>query len=97
MLKLTLVGGATAILNYAGLCWLTDPSLSPPGEYAGGLVKTTGPAIESAACRRSTSSWSPTSITGARLGRGYTRYAGEGVCPVPRPIHACEREVPRKE
>jgi L-ascorbate metabolism protein UlaG (beta-lactamase superfamily) len=26
--------------------WLTDPSLSPPGEYAGGLVKTTGPAIE---------------------------------------------------
>jgi L-ascorbate metabolism protein UlaG (beta-lactamase superfamily) len=49
MLKLTLVGGATGILNYAGLCWLTDPSLSPPGEHAGGLVKTTGPAIESAA------------------------------------------------
>jgi L-ascorbate metabolism protein UlaG (beta-lactamase superfamily) len=49
VLKLTLVGGPTAILDYAGLCWLTDPSLSPPGEYAGGLVKTTGPAIEPAA------------------------------------------------
>jgi L-ascorbate metabolism protein UlaG (beta-lactamase superfamily) len=34
------------VLEYAGLRWLTDPSLSPPGEYAGGLVKTTGPAIE---------------------------------------------------
>lgn len=49
MLKLTLVGGPTAILDYAGLRWLTDPSLSPPGEYAGGLVKTTGPAIQPAA------------------------------------------------
>jgi L-ascorbate metabolism protein UlaG (beta-lactamase superfamily) len=29
----------------AGLRWLTDPTLSPPGEYEGGLVKTTGPAI----------------------------------------------------
>jgi L-ascorbate metabolism protein UlaG (beta-lactamase superfamily) len=46
MFKLTLVGGPTAALEYAGLRWLTDPSLSPPGEYAGGLVKTTGPAIE---------------------------------------------------
>jgi L-ascorbate metabolism protein UlaG (beta-lactamase superfamily) len=46
MVKLTLVGGPTAVLEYAGLRWLTDPSLSPPGEYAGGLVKTTGPAIE---------------------------------------------------
>src|SRR5437763_16474796 len=45
MLKLTLVGGPTAVIEYAGLRWLTDPSLSPPGEYAGGLVKTTGPAI----------------------------------------------------
>jgi L-ascorbate metabolism protein UlaG (beta-lactamase superfamily) len=41
-----LVGGPTAILEYAGHRWLTDPSLSPPGEYAGGLVKTTGPAID---------------------------------------------------
>lgn len=46
MVKLTLVGGPTAVLEYAGLRWLTDPSLSPPGDYAGGLVKTTGPAIE---------------------------------------------------
>jgi L-ascorbate metabolism protein UlaG (beta-lactamase superfamily) len=46
MLKLTLVGGPTAVLEYAGVRWLTDPSLSPPGEYAGGLVKTTEPAIE---------------------------------------------------
>jgi L-ascorbate metabolism protein UlaG (beta-lactamase superfamily) len=46
MVKLALVGGPTAVLEYAGLRWLTDPSLSPPGEYAGGLVKTTGPAIE---------------------------------------------------
>jgi L-ascorbate metabolism protein UlaG (beta-lactamase superfamily) len=41
-----LVGGPTAILEYAGLRWLTDPSLSSPGEYAGGLVKTTGPALD---------------------------------------------------
>ena len=40
-----LVGGPTAVLEYAGLRWLTDPSLSPPGEYEGGLVKTTGPAV----------------------------------------------------
>ena len=46
MVKLTLVGGPTAMLEYAGLRWLTDPALSEPGEYAGGLVKTTGPAIE---------------------------------------------------
>ena len=40
-----LVGGPTAVLEYAGLRWLTDPSLSPPGTYEGGLVKTTGPAL----------------------------------------------------
>jgi L-ascorbate metabolism protein UlaG (beta-lactamase superfamily) len=40
-----LVGGPTAVLEYAGLRWMTDPSLSPPGEYAGGLRKTTGPAL----------------------------------------------------
>lgn len=51
MLKVTLVGGPTALLEYAGLRWLTDPSLSPPGEYEGGLVKTTGPAIEPTALR----------------------------------------------
>ena len=41
-----LVGGPTAVLEYGALRWLTDPSLSPPGEYAGGLVKTTGPALD---------------------------------------------------
>jgi L-ascorbate metabolism protein UlaG (beta-lactamase superfamily) len=46
VVKLTLVGGPTAVLEYAGLRWLIDPALSPPGEYAGGLVKTTGPAID---------------------------------------------------
>src|SRR5919202_4406941 len=40
-----LVGGPTAVLEFAGLRWLTDPAFSPPGEYAGGLVKTTGPAL----------------------------------------------------
>jgi L-ascorbate metabolism protein UlaG (beta-lactamase superfamily) len=48
MVKLTLVGGPTALIEFAGLRWLTDPALSPPGEYAGGLVKTTGPAVEPA-------------------------------------------------
>jgi L-ascorbate metabolism protein UlaG (beta-lactamase superfamily) len=40
-----LVGGPTAVLEYAGQRWLTDPALSPPGEYEGGLVKVTGPAL----------------------------------------------------
>jgi L-ascorbate metabolism protein UlaG (beta-lactamase superfamily) len=40
-----LVGGPTAVLEYAGVRWLTDPAFSPPGEYEGGLVKTTGPAV----------------------------------------------------
>jgi len=39
-----LIGGPTALLDYAGLRWLTDPSLSPPGQY-GWLMKTAGPAI----------------------------------------------------
>jgi L-ascorbate metabolism protein UlaG (beta-lactamase superfamily) len=34
-LAIQLVGGPTAILEYGGLRWLTDPALSPPGEYAG--------------------------------------------------------------
>ena len=42
----TLVGGPTAVFEYASLRWLTDPAFSPPGEYDGGLVKLTGPAIE---------------------------------------------------
>lgn len=46
MTELTLIGGPTALIQYAGLRWLTDPAFSPPGEYPGGLVKTTGPATE---------------------------------------------------
>jgi L-ascorbate metabolism protein UlaG (beta-lactamase superfamily) len=45
MLSVRLVGGPTAVLEYAGLRWLTDPTFSAPGEYAGGLMKTSGPAI----------------------------------------------------
>jgi L-ascorbate metabolism protein UlaG (beta-lactamase superfamily) len=44
-LAVQLVGGPTAILEYGGLRWLTDPTLSPPGEY-GGLTKVTGPALD---------------------------------------------------
>ena len=44
-LGVQLVGGPTAILEYGGIRWLTDPALSPPGEYAG-LTKLTGPAID---------------------------------------------------
>jgi L-ascorbate metabolism protein UlaG (beta-lactamase superfamily) len=43
------VGGPTAILQYAGLTIVTDPTFDPPGAYPepGGttLVKTIGPAI----------------------------------------------------
>ncbi len=44
-LSIALVGGPTAILEYGGIRWLTDPALSPPGEYAG-LTKLTGPALD---------------------------------------------------
>jgi L-ascorbate metabolism protein UlaG (beta-lactamase superfamily) len=44
MVSARLVGGPTAIVQYGGLWWLTDPTFSAPGEYAG-LVKTTGPAV----------------------------------------------------
>jgi L-ascorbate metabolism protein UlaG (beta-lactamase superfamily) len=44
-LSVQLVGGPTAILEYGGLRWLTDPALSPPGVYAG-LTKLTGPALD---------------------------------------------------
>jgi hypothetical protein len=54
MLELTLVGGPTAMLEYGGLRWLTDPTASPPGEYAGGLVKITGPALTIEQSARST-------------------------------------------
>jgi L-ascorbate metabolism protein UlaG (beta-lactamase superfamily) len=44
MPTVTLVGGPTAVIAYAGLRWMTDPALSPPGSYEH-LVKTTGPAL----------------------------------------------------
>ena len=44
-LTLRLVGGPTAVLDYAGLRLLTDPTFDPPGEQAGGLTKLTGPAV----------------------------------------------------
>jgi L-ascorbate metabolism protein UlaG (beta-lactamase superfamily) len=44
-LAVRLVGGPTAELEYAGVRFLTDPALSPPGEYAG-LTKVTGPAVD---------------------------------------------------
>jgi L-ascorbate metabolism protein UlaG (beta-lactamase superfamily) len=44
-LGIQLVGGPTAILEYGGLRWLTDPALSPPGGYSG-LTKLTGPAFD---------------------------------------------------
>lgn len=44
-LGIQLVGGPTALLEYGGLRWLTDPALSPPGVY-GGLTKITGPAVD---------------------------------------------------
>jgi L-ascorbate metabolism protein UlaG (beta-lactamase superfamily) len=40
-----LVGGPTAVLEFAGLRLLTDPTFDPPGEQEGGLTKLTGPAV----------------------------------------------------
>ena len=47
VIKVTLVGGPTALIEYAGLRWLTDPTFSEPGTY-GGLTKTTSPALSQA-------------------------------------------------
>jgi L-ascorbate metabolism protein UlaG (beta-lactamase superfamily) len=44
MPELTFVGGATALLEYAGRRWLTDPTFSPAGQY-GRLTKLDGPAV----------------------------------------------------
>jgi L-ascorbate metabolism protein UlaG (beta-lactamase superfamily) len=44
VIKVTVVGGPTALIEYAGLRWLTDPTFSEPGEYEN-LVKTTSPAL----------------------------------------------------
>nr|WP_274637700.1 MBL fold metallo-hydrolase [Microbacterium bovistercoris] len=45
---LTLVGGPTAVIEFAGVRLLTDPTFDAPGEYPGGgvsLHKLTGPAL----------------------------------------------------
>jgi L-ascorbate metabolism protein UlaG (beta-lactamase superfamily) len=42
---LLLIGGPTAIIDYAGLRLLTDPTFDPPGEHEGGLTKLRGPAL----------------------------------------------------
>ncbi|WP_295010345.1 MBL fold metallo-hydrolase [uncultured Microbacterium sp.] len=46
-LTLTLVGGPTAVIDYAGLRLLTDPTFDAPGTYDGGipLHKLVGPAL----------------------------------------------------
>lgn len=44
-LPMTLVGGPTLVLRWAGLTIVTDPTFSPPGTY-GGLTKTEGPALK---------------------------------------------------
>ncbi|MCL2515097.1 MAG: MBL fold metallo-hydrolase [Microbacteriaceae bacterium] len=42
--RVTLVGGPTALIEYGGLRLLTDPTFDPPGEQ-GNLTKLTGPAV----------------------------------------------------
>jgi L-ascorbate metabolism protein UlaG (beta-lactamase superfamily) len=50
---ITWVGGPTAVLEYAGLRLVTDPTFDPPGTYVEPgdttLVKTAGPAFDRAA------------------------------------------------
>lgn len=49
--RVTLIGGPTALIEVAGLRLLTDPTFSPPGEYPTGaitLTKTTPPALAAA-------------------------------------------------
>jgi L-ascorbate metabolism protein UlaG (beta-lactamase superfamily) len=55
VLRLTYVGGPTALIELGGLRLLTDPTFDPPGEYPIGsrtLTKTQPPAIEAAAIGR---------------------------------------------
>jgi L-ascorbate metabolism protein UlaG (beta-lactamase superfamily) len=47
VITVTLVGGPTAMIEYAGLRWLTDPTFSEPDTYAG-LTKTTAPRLDPA-------------------------------------------------
>jgi len=42
--SLTLIGGPTVAMRYAGLTVLTDPTFDPPGPHSG-LSKTEGPAL----------------------------------------------------
>ena len=48
-IRLTLIGGPTAVLDYAGARILLDPTFSPPGRYQSStgaqLTKTEGPAL----------------------------------------------------
>lgn len=48
VVRAQLIGGPTVVIEYGGLRMLTDPTFSPPGEYAGGLAKLTGPAVAAA-------------------------------------------------
>lgn len=46
---ITHIGGPTALLEFGGWTFLTDPTFDEPGEYpgaAGTLVKTSGPAVQ---------------------------------------------------
>ncbi|WP_291377535.1 MBL fold metallo-hydrolase [Demequina sp.] len=45
---LTLVGGPTVAMRYAGLTIVTDPTFDPPGRHGSGLTKTEGPAVSAA-------------------------------------------------
>src|SRR5262245_36890923 len=46
-IEITYIGGPTAIIEIAGVRFLTDPTFDAPGEYAGSVVlrKTEAPAI----------------------------------------------------
>ncbi|MBC7725834.1 MAG: MBL fold metallo-hydrolase, partial [Burkholderiaceae bacterium] len=49
---ITYIGGPTALIEYAGLRIVTDPTFDPPQDYPepgeSSLVKTRGPAISRA-------------------------------------------------
>jgi L-ascorbate metabolism protein UlaG (beta-lactamase superfamily) len=44
-LRVLAVGGPTAVIEFAGLRLMTDPTFDPPGEQPRGLMKLTGPAV----------------------------------------------------
>lgn len=49
VVRMTLIGGPTVLLEVAGLRLLTDPTFSPPGAYPSGqitLTKLDGPALD---------------------------------------------------